>query len=197
MPGWPSIRVDDVAAARVATEHLIELGHTRIAHIAGNPLDQLAFTTHLDRRVGYQEALKAAGIPVDPDLDIEADFTVRGGEQAIRTLLHRARSAGTAPPTAVFAACDEMAMGALRVLRESGLRVPQDVSVIGIDDHDVAAVVGLTTVAQPAKEQGTRAATRLLEALRDGRAAQSPGGSELLPTHLVVRESTGPPPAGR
>jgi len=185
VPGWPAIRIDDVAAARVATQHLIGLGHTRIAHISGDSSDELAFTTHADRRAGYQEALRAAGITPDPALDLEAGFTVNGGERATHELL----DAGL-PPTAIFAACDEMAMGAMRALREAGLRVPEDVSVVGIDNHDVAAVVGLTTVAQPAAEQGRRAATRLLERLRGPLA---PVQVDLLPTHLVVRESTAPP----
>jgi DNA-binding LacI/PurR family transcriptional regulator len=186
VPSWPSIRIDDVAAARAATQHLIELGHTRIAHISGDAFDEFAFTAHVDRRAGYRAALRAAGILPDPTLDVEAEFTVGGGEQATRELLDRSE-----PPTAIFAACDEMAMGAMRALRQARLRVPDDVSVIGIDDHDAAAVVGLTTVAQPAAEQGRRAAARLLEALRSG-----PDGlrrPELLPTHVVIRESTAPP----
>lgn len=186
VPGWPSIRIDDVAAARTATEHLITLGHRRIAHLTGNSTDELAFTTHHDRRRGYLEAMAAGGINPDPALDIEADFTVAGGEWAITELLRRDR-----PPTAVFAACDEMAMGAMTALRQRGLRVPEDVSVIGIDNHDLARVVGLTTVAQPAVDQGRLAAATLL-APAD---AQCPSteSTVVLPTRLIVRDSTGPP----
>ncbi|GFJ91851.1 hypothetical protein Prum_054930 [Phytohabitans rumicis] len=94
VPGWPSIRIDDVAAACTATSYLIEQGHRRVAHISGDPSDELAFTTHIDRRRGYREALRIAGIEPDPALDVEAEFTVSGGERAVAELLRR----GPAPP---------------------------------------------------------------------------------------------------
>ncbi|ATO16757.1 LacI family transcriptional regulator [Micromonospora sp. WMMA2032] len=205
VPGWPCVRIDDVAAARTATRHLLDLGHTRIAHISGDPDDELAFTTHLDRRRGYQEALRGAGIRPDPSLDVESRFTIDGGTRATAELLARGE-----PPTAIFAACDEMAMGAVTALRDAGLRVPQDVSVIGIDDHDLAGVLGLSTIAQPAAEQGLLAARILLDPLGARvaepyaglvpapRDADTDGGtpsSVILPTRLVVRESTAPPRA--
>ncbi len=189
VPGWPSVRIDDVAAARTATGHLLDLGHQRIAHISGDPADELAYTTHLDRRRGYQEALRTAGIQPDPRLDVEAAFTVGGGRRATEELLRRRAS-----PSAIFAACDEMAMGAMATLRLAGLRVPQDISVIGVDDHDLAEVVGLSTVAQPAAEQGRRAAHLLLGPLT-GRAGSTGAAPVILPTWLVLRESTGPPRA--
>jgi DNA-binding LacI/PurR family transcriptional regulator len=189
VPNWPSVRIDDVSAARTATAHLLALGHRRIAHLAGDGFAELAFTTHLDRRRGYRHALLAAGVPADPQLDVEAPFTVTGGSQATAELLRRG-----APPTAIFAACDEMAMGAMSTLRAAGLRVPQDVSVIGLDDHDLAAVVGLTTVAQSAARHGHLAAGLLLDPL-NGRPRNTPAASIILPTRLVVRESTGPPRA--
>ncbi|MEJ3744634.1 LacI family DNA-binding transcriptional regulator [Actinomycetes bacterium KLBMP 9797] len=188
VPGWPSIRIDDVAAARAATEHLIGLGHRRIAHISGDPSDELAFTAHLDRRQGYREALLGAGLDPDPELDVEVEFTVAGGNRAIGMLLRRGPL-----PTAIFAACDEIAMGAMAALRQAGLRVPADVSVIGIDDHDLAGAVGLTTVAQPAAEQGRLAAATLLRPLvTDGRLEDE---TVILPTQLIVRESTAAPRA--
>ncbi|SBT50186.1 LacI family DNA-binding transcriptional regulator [Micromonospora narathiwatensis] len=204
VPGWPCVRIDDVAAARTATRHLLDLGHTRIAHISGDPDDELAFTTHLDRRHGYQEELRADGIPTDPSLDVESQFTIDGGIRATAELLARGE-----PPTAIFAACDEMAMGAMTALRDAGLRVPQDVSVIGIDDHDLAGVLGLSTVAQPAAEQGLLAARILLDPLGVRTAdpypglvpptgdadGDSPTPPVILPTRLVVRESTAPPRA--
>jgi DNA-binding LacI/PurR family transcriptional regulator len=188
VPGWPSIRIDDVAAARLATEHLIALGHERIVHISGDPNDELAFTTPLDRREGYLNALLGAGIRADHTSYVEASFTVAGGEQATQKLLRRGEL-----PTAIFAACDEMAVGAMRALRQAQVRVPDEVSVIGIDDHDFAAAVGLTTVAQPAAEQGRLAAATLLgPLLTGGPLAQD---DKVLPTRLVVRESTAPPPS--
>lgn len=186
IPGWPSIHIDDRATARTATEHLIALGHTRIAHISGNPSEELIFTTHLDRQAGYRDALRKAGLEPDAALDVDTEFTLAGGARAVRELLRRGD-----PPTAIFASCDEMAMGAMQALREAGLRVPDDVSVIGIDDHDLAAVLGLTTVAQPAAEQGRRAAMTVLEPLVGGPAASLV--PEALPTTLVVRDSTAPP----
>jgi DNA-binding LacI/PurR family transcriptional regulator len=187
VPGWPAIRIDDVAAARTATDHLIGLGHTRIAHITGDPDDELAFSTPHDRKQGYREAHKAAGLPVDPALTFETGFTVRGGEVAAEQLMMFSD-----PPTAIFAACDEVGMGAMRALRHAGLRVPDDVSVIGIDDHDLSAALGLTTVAQPAAEQGHLGALTLLAGLLGGEPDAS---GQVLPTHLVVRESTAPPRA--
>jgi LacI family repressor for deo operon, udp, cdd, tsx, nupC, and nupG len=185
-PGWGSVRIDDVAAARTATEHLIALGHRRIAHLAGDSHDEFASSVHVDRRAGYREALCAADIPLDGDLDTEVEFTVDGGARGMADLLRRGE-----PPTAVFAACDEMAMGAMRTLREWGLGVPADVSVIGIDDHDLSAVLGLTTVAQPAAAEGRLAASMLLESLTGGGKVRPI--DVVVPTRLVRRETTGPP----
>jgi DNA-binding LacI/PurR family transcriptional regulator len=186
VPGWPGIRIDDVAAARTATEHLLALGHRRIAHISGDDADELAFSTHIHRRRGYRQALRAAGVPLDPTLDVEAPFTVAGGARATALLLERDE-----PPTAIFAACDEMAMGAMAVLREAGIAVPRDISVVGVDDHDLAGAVGLSTVAQPAAEQGRLAADTLLRTLC-GEGPDDRAGTDL-PTRLIVRSSTGPP----
>ncbi|MGW0504195.1 LacI family DNA-binding transcriptional regulator [Micromonospora sp. NPDC003241] len=190
VPGWPCVRIDDVVAARTATRHLLDLGHRRIAHISGDPDDELAFTAHLDRRRGYQEALRAAGLSPDPSLDVESRFDIAGGTRATEELLRRGD-----PPTAIFAACDEMAMGALTALRDAGLRVPQDVSVIGIDDHALAGVLGLSTIAQPAAEQGRLAAKLLLDPLAGPPPQSGPHRATspvILNTRLVVRESTAP-----
>lgn len=183
---WPAVCIDDVAAARTATDHLISLGHRRIAHLGGAGADRLAGTVHVDRRQGYLRTLRAAGIEPDPALDIQSEFTLPGAIRGTAELLRRGE-----PPTAIFAACDEMAMGAMKVLRQAGLRVPEDVSVIGIDDHDMAAVVGLSTVAQPAAEQGQAAANILLEQLCG--IGDVPKAQVRLPTRLVVRGSTAPP----
>jgi DNA-binding LacI/PurR family transcriptional regulator len=186
VPGWPSIHIDDAAAARTATAHLISLGHTRIAHISGNPSDELSFTTHVRRRDGYRKALRDAGLVPQPALDVDAEFTFAGGASATRELLRRGD-----PPTAIFAASDEMAMGAMRELREAGLRVPADISVIGIDDHDLAPALGLTTIAQPVAEQGRQAALIVLAPLLGG--PKPAVTARYLPTSLVIRDSTAPP----
>ena len=188
VPGASTVRIDDVAAARTATEHLIELGHRRIAFVGGEGL--LDFTAPVARLAGYRESLAAAGIPLDPALQADGGFTLSGGTTAGRELLDR-----DTRPTAVFAASDEMAFGILKAARDLGLDVPGDVSVVGIDDHELAEFFELTTVAQPVNEQGRLAAREVLAAL-DCRA----GGDRwepqqvILPTHLAVRATTGPPP---
>ncbi len=186
VPGWPHIHIDDVAAAQTAAEHLISLGHQRIAHLYGVADSEMRFMTEIDRRTGYAGALRAAGLPLTSDLEAYASYTVAGGERATLELLDRG-----AAPTAVFASCDEMAFGAMRVLRDAGIRVPDDISVIGIDDHDLAAAVGLTTVAQPAAEQGRRAAEALLGPLRGECLLNAT--DHVMPTRLVVRDSTAAP----
>lgn len=186
VPGWASVRIDDHDAARCAVRHLIDLGHRRIAFIGGEPDDPLQSATPADRLVGYRSELAAAGLPADPALESVGGFTVSGGLAAAERLLGLAE-----PPTAVFAASDEMAMGAMQAVRRAGLRVPQDVSVIGIDDHEMSELLELTTVAQPVAAQGVLAAQMILTALTDpGR----PRPAVTVPTTLIVRGTTAPPP---
>ena len=132
----------------------------------------------------------SAGLPHDPSLEVDGEFTLAGGTDAGRQLLVRPDR-----PTAIFAASDEMAIGVLRAARELHLRVPEDVSVIGIDDHELAAFFDLTTVAQPVHEQGRVAARQVLDALA---ASTTEAGwhpeQVILPTTLLQRGSTGPPP---
>ncbi|WP_422773504.1 LacI family DNA-binding transcriptional regulator [Plantactinospora sp. WMMC1484] len=190
VPGWPSIRIDDRAAGRAATEHLLRLGHRRIACVFGDPADDFAHPAHLERQLGYREALDAAGIRPDPRLGIETRADAEGGRSATEQLITRGD-----PPTAIFASCDEMAMGVVNAVRLAGLRVPQEVSVVGVDDHDLAGAFGLTTVAQPAAEQGQLAAASLLGPLAGRARSQEELDPVILPTRLVVRDSTGPPRA--
>jgi DNA-binding LacI/PurR family transcriptional regulator len=188
VPGWGGVRIDDDATARIAMRHLIDLGHKRIGFIGGSLEDQLDFHAPLDRRQGYRGAMGEAGLQIDASWEAVGDFTVRGGLAAMRLLLE-----ADPRPTAVFAASDEMAVGAVHAVREAGLRVPQDISVIGIDDHEMAEFFGLSTVAQPVHEQGQLAANLLLEALSDGDGARRPR-TLTVPTRLVVRTTTGPVP---
>ena len=118
------------------------------------------------------------------DWDVDGGYTAEGGERAMAQILACAQL-----PTAVFAQSDEMAMGALRAIRKVGLRCPEDISVVGFDDHEMAALFDLTTVAQPAAEQGARAARQLIAAL----SGSSPPTSEQVPTQLILRETTCPP----
>ncbi|WP_242606260.1 DUF3052 family protein [Protofrankia symbiont of Coriaria ruscifolia] len=180
VPGFASVRVDDVAGARAAVQHLINLGHGRIGLISGGAVgdesgdrEPVPFTAPTDRPRGYRQALAAAGIECDPGLETAGHFTVQGGAQAMAELLSI-----QSPPTAVFAASDEMAMGALRTLRHAGLRVPEDMSVIGFDGHDMAELFDLTTIVQPAARQGKIAAELLLNLLdRERRSSTDPSNN--------------------
>lgn len=171
--------VDNVHGAREATLHLLRLGHKRIATIAG-PHNMIAGS---DRLRGYRQALEERSVAVRPELIVEGDFTEAGGYAAMLRLLPNR-------PTAVFAASDTMADGALRALRESGLRVPQDVAVVGYDDMPNAPRTNppLTTVRQPTNRMGVLAVNTLIDII------QNPGSHKrhiVLPVELVIRESCG------
>jgi len=180
---FPSVRIDNVAAATTATRHLVNLGHEHVGLISGPPDDPLHFTAPLRRRDGYQQALRQQGIEPRPEFEVPGNFSLKGGAEAMAQLL-----AVHPAPTAVFAQSDEMAIGALRTVRDSGLRVPEDISIIGFDDHDMAEFVGLTTIFQPVVAQGELAATLLLQETGDG----DPPAGVVLPTKLRVRTTTGP-----
>ncbi|MFG6492694.1 LacI family DNA-binding transcriptional regulator [Microbacterium sp. P03] len=184
-----TLTVDDVAVGRLATEHLLEQGHRVIAHIGADGSGDRHHVPTLRRR-GFEEALADASIPVRPELVVSTDFTLQGGADATRLLLD---GGGTGvAPTAIFAASDELAVGALTAARERGVRVPEDLSVVGVDGSELGAFFRLTTVDQFPLGQGERAATTMLAELEvsDDRTPQ-PG--ETLPFELVVRGSTAPP----
>ncbi|HEY3688089.1 MAG TPA: LacI family DNA-binding transcriptional regulator [Streptosporangiaceae bacterium] len=179
---YPSVQVDNVAAARTATEHLLDLGHRHIAVIAG-PADS---NTVKDRLDGYRAALRARRIPVRKSLIRPGTFTESSGYDAIAPLL-----ALRPPPTAILAANDRMAFGALAALTDHDRHVPDDISLIGFDDTPLASYTrpALTTVAIPTYELGTRAMTALLNW---DTATQPP--DEHITSHLVIRNSCAPPP---
>ena len=188
VPGWATVRIDDEAAARTATRHLIDLGHRRIAYVGGPGV--LDFTAPNAREAGYRGSLREAGLPHDPGLEVDGAFTISGGTEAGMQLLSRPDR-----PTGIFAASDEMAIGVLRAARNLGLRVPQDVSLVGIDDHQLAAFFDLTTVAQPVLDQGRLAARQVLDALAATRTgARWQPAQVILPTHLLARGTTAPAP---
>jgi DNA-binding LacI/PurR family transcriptional regulator len=176
-------RIDDVAGARTAVEHLISLGHRRIALIGGDTDDPMRFTPPLHRRNGYREALQAVGIEPDPALERLGYFTLDGATAAAETLLRLPDR-----PTAIFAESDDMAFGALRAIRRAGLRVPDDVAVIGFDDQAIAELMDLSSVHQPVAEQALDITSRLLSVLI-GAPTEGPT-TVVLPTELVVRGST-------
>jgi LacI family repressor for deo operon, udp, cdd, tsx, nupC, and nupG len=172
----PAVRIDHTAAAVAATRHLLDLGHRRIAHISGPMSSSMA----VHRLEGYQQAIAGQ---LDTALCLEGDFTARSGELAMNLLLARAD-----PPTAVFAANDEMAIGAIRAARQAGLRVPQDVSIIGFDDQRIAGLYDppLTTVHVPTAEIGYRAMLLLEKVLNNTAADQD----VVLPTKIRIRATT-------
>ena len=186
--GQVTVRIDDYQVGLTAAEHLLGLGHTRIGHVTGLPDTTSSWSPPIGRRRGWQDAIQRAGHPVEPDWVVNGYFDVEGGRESTRQLLEQAPEV-----TAVFAASDEMAMGALLAARHAGLRVPEDLSIVGVDGHELGEVVGLTTIAQPAALQGAEAAKILLDMVSgsDG----PPAETTLYPVELVVRTSTAPPSA--
>lgn len=184
---YPSVRIDDHAAGRQAVDHLVHLGHRRIAMIAAYDPEQPA-AHQGGRSSAYHAALADAGLPSDEELVLTVRWGVDEGAEAMGTLLGR-----PSPPTAVYAHSDEVALGAVRTLRRAGLTVPGDISVIGVDDHPLAALTDLSTVGQDAEEQGAIAGRMVVACLR-GEPFEP---AVVVPTRLVVRGSTGPPRARR
>ena len=179
--GIASVSAANTPGAVSATEHLLALGHRRIGAITG----PAGWCATEERLVGYRAALAGAGVPPDRALEVESDFEIEGGIRAAARLLD-----GPDPPTAIFAFNDNLAVGAMRAARERGLRLPQDLSVVGFDDSDLAPFVSpaLTTVRLPLGEMG-RMAVSLLSRLTDGRTVEALRVE--LAARLVVRESTG------
>ncbi len=180
LEGASSITVDNRLASRRAVEHLIELGHGRIGLVTGPPLPDLPTPVPEQRRLGYEDALEAAGLPVDPEIVVSGEWTAAGGTAALAALLDCSDR-----PTAVFCMSDEMAFGVLRAAARRGLAVPDDLSVVGFDDHDLAGALGLTTMRQAVDEMGVRAAETVL-GLIDG----DPVTDLTWDVPLMVRETT-------
>ncbi|WP_122840304.1 LacI family DNA-binding transcriptional regulator [Pseudomonas viridiflava] len=176
----PSISLDNRAAAKAMTEHLIELGHRRIGLIKGPKSSPLT----RDRVAGYQDALNQAGIEADPALVCHGDFSLKAGDDGAAAML-----ALPDRPTALFCENDEMAIGALKRIRQSGLRVPEDISLVGFDDIPFAAYCDppLTTISQPAEAFGQRAVEMLIALIEKKPLAER---HVVLPFELTLREST-------
>lgn len=181
--GFPHVGIDNVAAAAAATRHLIELGHRRIAHLAG-PMTNILTTQRL---AGYQDALRESGIGARPDDLLIGDFTLESGVEAGKRIL-----AMDDPPGAIFCSNDEMALGLISALHESDHRVPERMSVVGFDDISFArnSIPPLTTVHQPRNRIGERAMQVLLDTIEG--ITPKPPQSELLSAELIVRGSTRP-----
>lgn len=178
----PQIEIDNRAAASRMTQHLASLGHRSIAYVSG-PRNNIL---ERERFLGYQDGLKAAGLPFVPALVLPGDYTIEAGMAAGQDVAARSQR-----PSAVFCTSDEMAIGLMRTLLSAGLRVPDDISVAGFDDIEFAAVAepALTTIHQPRRELGQMAASVLIDLLQ-GR----PSPKRIrLETELVLRDSVKPP----
>ncbi len=177
---------DNVRGASMAAQHLARLGYTRIASITG----PLTMTAAVDRRDGFLSGIRSAGLQLPDGYLQEGDWTESSGLRATLALLQL-----PARPQAIFAASDDMAIGALRAIRSAGLRVPDDIALVGFDDVPLASAVEppLTTVRQPIDRLGFTATTLLLDQLKDGANGEVPveGQHIVLPTELVIRESCG------
>lgn len=181
---FPTISLDNRAAAKAMTEHLLELGHRRIGLIKGpksSPLTQ-------DRVAGYEDALRQASLTPEPELICHGDFTMKAGYDGADQLL-----ALTHRPTALFCESDEMAIGALKRIKQQGLKVPQDISLVGFDDIPMAAYCDppLTTISQPAELFGEKA-VQMLIALIEKQPIED--RHVVLPFTLTLRESASAPP---
>jgi LacI family transcriptional regulator len=183
--GVPCVMTDDREGGRIATRHLVELGHREVAFIGERGDNVFGFTSSSLREQGYQEVLREAGIRPRRSYvrhgPHERDAARRLTDQLLRL---RTR------PTAVFAASDIQATGVIESARAHGLRVPEDLSVVGFDDIELSTYVGLTTVRQPLFDSGFIAARVLLDALEGG--GRLVAERRLLPLELVVRETTAP-----
>jgi len=185
LTGVSRVVVDDEEGGRLATEHLLRLGHRRIGFLGDRADNPFHMTSTRDRLRGHRQALEAAGVTMRAEDLLEA-----GHSRAEARCLARRLLASADRPTAVFAASDTQAAGVLEAARDVGLCVPAQLSLVGYDDIELAEIVGLTTVRQPLFRSGQRGMQLLLDALR---GHPSPPAREVLPLELVVRGTTGPP----
>lgn len=184
--GCHGIYIDDVAAAKMATEYLIGLGHRKIGYLHGGIEDLMNFRVPALRTESFISSMDGHGLERRPEWTIAGKYTVGDGVRAAAQIFDLTGE----QPTALFCGSDEMALGAMFEARRRGLRVPEDLSIIGIDDHDFSGPAGLTTIAQSPWDHGQSAAQMVLAEL-----AGRQGGIKdvVMPFELVVRTSTAPP----
>lgn len=187
VPGRPLIAIDDELVVRQATNHLLALGHRDIAYLGAVPDGAVGDLTRERRLTSFRTTMSAHGLDVPTSRVLPSEWSPASAGRRVAALLH-----SQSPPTAVLAASDEMAIGVMKAASDAGLRVPDDLSVVGIDDHYLSAALGITTVRQDVEAQGRAAAEMLLGALLHGRPLEPE--PRVLPTELVVRGTTGPPP---
>ncbi len=185
--GISTLSIDDVSCARLATEHLVSLGHTRIAHFGGNLNHEMDFNVHSRRYDGFSAAIAKAGLAESVRIH-ETELTIQGGyELAMRVLADP-----SIRPTAIFAVCDEVGIGVIIAARQLGISVPRDLSVIGVDDHELSAMFGLTTFRQTPAAQGALSVAMIMKELE----APLEGFVEdhrTIEVEFVVRSSTSAP----
>jgi DNA-binding LacI/PurR family transcriptional regulator len=191
LAGIPTLSIDDIAAARLATEHLIALGHRNILHVGGDSAEQMDFHVHSKRLQGFMRALASAGIPFDEQSHVATQFDIPGGYAAGKQILGDPRRR----PTAIFAAADEVAIGVILAARELGISVPDDLSVIGIDNHPLSELFGLTSIAQNPSAQGEQAVDLVIRQLENPGWAP-PSIHTMVPAQLMMRSSTSGPRQG-
>ncbi len=187
--GFDSVSMDNVLGGYLATKHLIDQGFRRIAHITVPPSESVAAAQRLE---GYKKALREAGRPVEDALIVERgeppyEFREETGKEAMGVLIDM-----TPPPDAVFAVSDTLALGALEVAQERGVRIPDEVALIGFDDLRVSRYIGLSTLSQPMRELGTLAVEKLLLRLQD--PGRSPSSTVFRPTLVARTTSQNPSP---
>lgn len=177
----PTVSIDNISSSRNAVEHLIKLGHTRIAHISG-PLE---FSGSRDRYKGYQQALLQNDFKIDSMLVQEGDFTLESGYNLMLKFI-----AMEHPPTAVFTANDEMAMGVVKAAKDHGLKVPEDLAVVGFDNISFSAIFepALTTIAQPLFKMGQVSMQLLLQQIQGVQVSKI---QHILESELIIRDSCG------
>lgn len=190
IPNVATIRVDEVSIAELATEHLLSLGHKNIAFVGSPEVVDADFQLTSSRERGYLNAMDAAKLDVPPEWRIPADYTTATAYQRVRNFLVNPRL----KPTAFFCASDEMAFGAIMAARDLGYDVPRDISVIGIDGHEIGELFGLTTIAQFPGLQGAAAARKTLAMLGETTLDSDPTES-FFSTEFIARFSTAPPPS--
>jgi DNA-binding LacI/PurR family transcriptional regulator len=187
--GISTLSIDDLAAARFMTEHLLSLGHARIMHLGGDKDEQADFLVQDQRLKGMREALASAGLSHSEDFR-QVPYSIQGGYEGALAILADPGSR----PTAIVAGCDEVAIGAIVAARQLGIHVPTQLSVIGLDGHTLAPMFGLTTLEQFPSRQGAKA----VELVLGHRTKPSPDPAPrrlTMPVSLAVRTSTTAPPA--
>lgn len=185
--GVRHVGIDDAGAVSDAVEHLISLGHTKIGHVRGGGDVGLSFDVPRIREESYLAAMTAHNLPIRDEWSVFGDFRFSEAKVAVKRMLANVRER----PTALFCSSDEMAFGALVAAAELGIRVPAELSIVGIDDHEFAEPMGVTTVRQNPEEQGAFAAELLLGELEGAVPVLTPPTQ---PHELIQRTSTGPAP---